>query len=166
MGLGRPQAHGVYYSGGSGRRQSRRKGAVVTQLKEALRTYGDPYVAFAVKNYRGALFQVHGTVTIDADHVIATVMANVHDALRSAYAFEARQFGQPAALSEVIAVIHSVPGVIAVDIDEFYRNDEPEPVLQARLMPSIRPWAPTAWCRRAELLLLHDSSLNQLSGVQ
>ena len=33
-------------------------------------TYGDPYVAFAIKSYRKALFQIHGTVTIHADHVI------------------------------------------------------------------------------------------------
>jgi hypothetical protein len=34
------------------------------ELKESLRTYGDPYVAFTVKSYRQAWFESPGTVTI------------------------------------------------------------------------------------------------------
>ena len=59
-------------------------GAVIAKLKEALRAYGDPFVAFTIKSYRQALFQVHGTVTIHADHVIDTVMAAVTAALLAA----------------------------------------------------------------------------------
>ena len=142
------------------------QGAVITQLKDALRTYGDPYVAFAIKNFRKVLFQAHGKVTIDADHVLATVMAVVNDALRSAYAFEVRQFGQAVALSEVIAVIQSVAGVIAVDIDNFYRNDDTDPPSQARLIAKQPAMGADGLVESAELLLLDEGSLNQLSGVQ
>jgi hypothetical protein len=142
------------------------QGTVVTQLKDALKTYGDPYVAFVIKNFRKVLFQAHGTVSIDADHVPATVMAAVHDALRCAYAFEVRQFGQPVALSEVIAVIQSVAGILAVDIDNFYRNDETEPSSQARLIAKQPAMGGDGLVQSAELLLLDGSSLNQLGGVQ
>ena len=50
-------------------------GAVMSSLKGALHQYGDPHVALAVKSYRQALFQVHGTVTVHPDHVIETVLA-------------------------------------------------------------------------------------------
>ena len=70
------------------------KGAVIAMLKEALRTYGDPFVAFTVKNFRKVLFQSQGTVTIHPDHVIDTVMAAVTADLRDRYSFDARAFGQ------------------------------------------------------------------------
>jgi len=142
------------------------QGAVITQLKDALRTYGDPYVAFAIKNFRKVLFQAHGKIAIDTDHVLATVMAAVSAALRNAYAFEVRQFGQPVALSEVIAVIQSVTGVIAVDIDNFYRNDDTDPPSQARLIAKQPAMGADGLVESAELLLLDESSLNQLTGVQ
>ena len=142
------------------------QGPVVTQLKDALKIYGDPYVAFAIKNFRKVPFQAHGKVTIDADHVLVAVMAAVNDALRRAYAFEARQFGQPVALSEVIAVIQSVAGVIAVDIDNFYRNDKTDPPSQARLIAKQPAMGADGLVESAELLLLDENSLNQLSGEQ
>ena len=86
-------------------------GAVIAKLKGALREYGDPFVAFTIESYRQALFQIHGTVTIHADHVVDTVMASVQAALLDRYSFATRSFGQSVALSETIAIIQSVPGV-------------------------------------------------------
>lgn len=45
--------------------------------------------------------------------------------LEQRYSFEARAFGQPVALSEVIAAIQSVPGVVAVDLDRFSAQTNP-----------------------------------------
>ena len=42
--------------------------------------------------------------------------------LRAGFGFEARAFGQPVALSDVIAALQSV-GVIAVDVDMLLRTD-------------------------------------------
>jgi hypothetical protein len=166
-------------------------GAVATRLKEALRTYGDPFVGFTIKNFRKVPFQVHGTVTVASDHVIDTVMNAVHGALLKRYSFDVRAFGQPVALSEVIALIQSVPGVVAVDIDEFYRNDKPPAGRKAQLdadhpamdADGIRnDKSPPGWKARldadrpamgadgivqaAELLLLDASSLNHLGATQ
>jgi hypothetical protein len=141
-------------------------GMVVTQLKEALRAYGDPYAFFTVKNFRKVLFQIQGTVTVDADHVLDSVMAAVKEALRERYSFNAREFGQPVALSEVIAAIQAVPGVVAVDLDMFFRNDAPAPPLQARLVAQSPAMGGDGVVLGAELLLLDEAALNQLDGAQ
>jgi hypothetical protein len=141
-------------------------GTVIAKLKEALRDYGDPFVAFTIKSYRKALFQIHGTVTVHADHVIDTVMAAVTADLQERYSFDAREFGQPVALSEAIAAIQSVPGVVTVDIDKFYRNDAPTPPIQPRLIAERPAMGADGIVPAAEILLLDESSLSELKVTQ
>ena len=141
-------------------------GAVLSSLIGALHQYGDPHVALAVKSYRQALFQVHGTVTVHSDHVIETVLAAVKTALQERYRFDARAFGQAVALSEVLAVIHAVPGVTAVDIDKFYRNDRPTPASSTRLDADRPAMGADGLVQAAELLLLDEPSLTNLEAIQ
>ena len=121
---------------------------------------------FPIKSYRQALFQIHGTVTIHTDHVIDTVMAAVTADLSERYSFDARQFGQPVALSEAIAAIQSIPGVVAVDIDQFYRTDATTPAIQPRLIADRPAMGADGVVEAAELLLLDDTSLNRLKAIQ
>jgi hypothetical protein len=118
-----------------------------------------------VKNFRKVLFSLQGTVTIRPDHVSDTVMAAVAADLRERYSFDAREFGQSMALSEVIAAIQSVTGVVAVDVDMFYRNDEPVPPLKSRLDAETPAMGADGLVPAAELLLLDEASLNQLSAI-
>jgi predicted phage baseplate assembly protein len=141
-------------------------GPVIGKLKEALSAYGDPHVAFTIKGYRQALFQIHGTVTVHADHLIDTVMAAVTADLLRRYSFDAREFGQPVALSEVIAATQSVTGVTAVDIDKFYRNDATTPPKQPRLIADRPAMGADGIVPAAELLLLDGASLNHLKAIQ
>jgi hypothetical protein len=140
-------------------------GPIISSLVAALRQYGDPLVALAVKSYRPVLFQVHGTVTVDADHVVETVLAAVKTALQERYRFEARAFGQSAALSELIAVTQAVPGVVAVDIDKFYRSDRPTPELSTRLVADRPAMGADGLVLAAELLLLDEASLTNLKAI-
>lgn len=151
---------------GPGGKDIDESGAVTTRLKEALRTYGDPFVGFTVKNFRKVPFQAHGMVTVAVDHVVDTVMDAVRRALLTRYSFDVRVFGRPVAQSEVIALIQSVPGVVAVDIDKFYRNDKPTPVWKARLIADRPAMGADGVVEAAELLLLDDTSLNQLKAIQ
>jgi hypothetical protein len=139
---------------------------VIVKLQEALRQYGDPFVPFTIKGYRQALFQIHGTVMIHPDHVIDTVMAEIMVDLSLRYAFDSREFGQPVALSEVIAAIQSVSGVVAVDIDAFFRSDAPQPALQPRLIADRPVMGADGVVAAAELLLLDPESLETLKAVQ
>ncbi|MBS0160992.1 MAG: putative baseplate assembly protein [Nitrospira sp.] len=141
-------------------------GSVITKLKASLRTYGDPFVVFTVKPYRQAWFEVEGTVTIDPDHVIEVVMNAISADLQQRYALEARAFGQPVALSEVIAAIQAVPGVVAVDLDRFARTDQSLPSIQPRLIADRPAMGADGVVPAAELLLLDPESLTQLKAIQ
>lgn len=141
-------------------------GAVIRMLKEALRAYGDPFVPFTVKSFRPAWFQIDGAVTVKTDQVIETVMAAVAADLQQRYSFDAREFGQPVALSEVIAAMQSIAGVVAVDLDTFARTDVPTPAMQPRLIADRPAMGADGAVPAAELLLLESTSLTQLKAVQ
>ncbi len=140
-------------------------GSVITKLKESLRRYGDPFVAFTVKPYRQAWFEVGGTVTIDPDHVSDIVMDAITADLKEQYAFEARAFGQPVAMSELIALIQAIPGVVAVDLDRFARRGDSSTLVQARLIANRAGMGADKELHAAELLLFDPASFTQLKAV-
>ncbi|MEO7599078.1 MAG: putative baseplate assembly protein, partial [Opitutus sp.] len=97
-------------------------------LLEAIHRAGVPGVPIRVQSYRRAdgLFTVSGTVKVDPDFESARVLTAVRAALETQFAFGARNFGQAVNLSEVITVMQSVPGVLAVDVNEL-RSLKPLP---------------------------------------
>ncbi|HSB10217.1 MAG TPA: putative baseplate assembly protein [Blastocatellia bacterium] len=94
-------------------------------LVNAIRRFGDPLVQLAVKSYQPRLFRVTAAVQVDPDYLPEKVLAQVGQKLRETYSFDARSFGQPVHLSEVIGVMQNVRGVVAVEVSEFYRSDLP-----------------------------------------
>jgi len=94
------------------------------------------------------------------------VLAEVSADLHRRYAFEARAFGQPVALSEAIAAIQSIAGVVAVDIDTFTRNDVSTPAIQPRLIADRPAMGADGLVPAAELLLLDPTSLTELKAIQ
>jgi hypothetical protein len=128
---------------------------VHTSLTTALRRFGDPHVPLAVASYRPALFRLDATLTYDPAYQPETVRSQVADRLARAFAFEARTLGQPVTLSEVIAEIQAVQGVVAVDVNELFHTDKdaerhPEPRLGADL-PAVG--------RAAELLTIDTAGI-------
>jgi hypothetical protein len=133
-------------------------GVVVTALNGSLRAAGDPFVPVRVETYRPATFTVAGTVHVHPDYEAAKVIPAVRAALRVRFGFAAREFGQPVTLAEVAAAIHSVPGVVAADIDHLRRTDRTEPTDPAPRLLADRPaGGPDATA--AELLLLAPGDL-------
>src|SRR5581483_4641431 len=110
--------------------------ATYDNLLAALRAAGDPFVELRVKTFRPAYFRFAGNVKVDGDFASEQVLAAVEQALRDEFSFAARSFGQPVRLSEVIAAIQAVPGVIAVDVDKLYRSGG-APSLQQRLLAQL-----------------------------
>lgn len=111
-----------------------------------------PGVPVAVDSYLPRFFRLTAAVKVDPDYITGDVMKAVEQQLRTTFSFSQRQFGQPVTYSQVVATIQQVAGVIAVDMDELYRSDEP-PALQDRLdasMPRPGSTAPLP----AELLTL------------
>ncbi len=135
-------------------------------LLTAMQQAGDSLVPLDVKTYRPAFFLLSGKLKIDPVYQTPDVLAQVEQALRQAFGFATRQFGQPVAASEVMWVIQQVKGVIAVDLDQLYRTDAPlkdQGTLQPLLLASA-PQAGTDTAIAAELLLLDPRPL-MLGGM-
>jgi hypothetical protein len=132
-------------------------------LVDALRRAGDDTVPLLVQSYTPRLFRVAAALKVDADRVPEQVVAAVELALRSAFSFDARQFGQPVHLSEVIRVIQSVPGVEFVDVNAFHPADQPPGRLPRIAAAAPRPGATAV--AAAELLTLDPRPL-QLEVLQ
>lgn len=94
-------------------------------LSAALKDHGDPHVRIALLSYRPGTFNIGLKVKRDPAYAIKPLLQAVEAALRAHYAFDVRGLGQPVLQSEVIAVAHSVPGVVAVDLDYLYGGTEP-----------------------------------------
>jgi baseplate J-like protein len=105
----------------------------------ALRKYGDPLLPLSVQTFANATFTLKATVKISSDADPDRTLARVEAALRDAYSFDARDFGQPVTIDEIYAVIQDVDGVVASDIQQLYRKDtgavapQPQPRLAAAL---------------------------------
>lgn len=138
-----------------------------TNLSNALLGAGDPLVDFRVLSYRSAPFRIAGNIIVDPTYVEEDVLADTKSQLREAFSFSVREFGQPVMLSEVIAVIQEVPGVIAVDIDRLYRTDESETIPPSTRLNAALPEKDSTSDKLlgAELLVLDAAPLTNL-GVK
>lgn len=137
---------------------------IYVNLLAAMRKAGDPNVALRVQTYRDAFFRFSATIVIAPDLEMPAVLAAVEGRLRARFSFQARAFGQPVALSEVLAAAQATPGVLAVQIDQFFRTDEAPgvaDVLLAAAPKSGSVGAPSA----AELLTLDPRPLS-LVGIR
>jgi len=134
-------------------------GATRTGLSKALRSYGDPLVGLSIGSFISATFRLSANVKVapgaDRDDVIAAVRS----ALLSAFSFDAREFGQPVSIDEVVAVVHRVPRVVAVDVDVLRRSDQSaSPSVRPRLFAAM-PVVEGATVAPAELLTLDAATL-------
>jgi hypothetical protein len=130
-------------------------------LLGALQDAGDPYVPVRVATFRPATFQMKARVRIDDDYLTDEVLADVETALRDAFSFDARAFGQPVALSEVMAMMQAVAGVVAIDVNALYRT-EASPILRKRLPAAVPQRGADDAMLAAELLTLNAAPLAEL----
>jgi hypothetical protein len=130
-------------------------------LRSAMTMYGDPQVAFTVRSWRPAFFQVAARVDIAPAHDPALAAAAIEAHLRETFSFDRRSFGQDVVASEVIAAIHGVPGVVVVELVALWKTnpsdadlvptDTPPPRLQA---DAPVPGARSAEVQPGEILML------------
>ncbi|MGM1062642.1 putative baseplate assembly protein [Saccharothrix sp. Mg75] len=92
---------------------------IVTTLRAALAAHGDagPPVRVAVREL--VLLVVAADIGVHPDHRWDVVEPAVRAALLDRLGFRNRELGQPAHLSEVLAIAQAVPGVDHVDVDAF-----------------------------------------------
>lgn len=136
-------------------------GALHDALIDSIGQAGDERVPVRVKNFRQAAFRLSARIKIDPDRVEARVLAAVADALRAAFSFDARSFGQQVTLSELFLVIQSADGVVAADVDSLHRADKPAQLNSVLEAEAPAPGADPA-TQGAELLLLDLDPQNDL----
>lgn len=132
-------------------------------LVVALHRLGNPHLPIRIVTARPTLFTLYGSVRTEADRSRAQVNTAVQTALRERFSYEAREFGQGVAFSEVIAVIQGVPGVNSADLNRIKkRTFGPRGVIPENFLGGYVPAhlprdgvsLPSA--RPAELLLLDE----------
>jgi hypothetical protein len=129
----------------------------------ALKAGGDPHVNVALLAYQASTFRLGLKVKRDAAYDIKPLLAAVEAALRAHYSFDARSLAQPVLQSDVIAVAHSVSGVVAVDID-FLHGAQTVQSRQTRLLAS-RMRVSSGVARPSELLTLHPGPFDRLEEM-
>ena len=132
------------------------------KLLQALVEYGNPLLPVAVKSCRKVPFRLTGSVRVASDRVLEKVDAAVKDALARQFGFAARDFGRPVAMSEVMAAIQKVSGVVFVDIDKLYRADSTAKWNGVILAERPADGAAADAVLPAELLVLDADSLTDL----
>ncbi|MEM6398639.1 MAG: putative baseplate assembly protein [Cyanobacteria bacterium P01_D01_bin.116] len=133
-------------------------------LLAAMQKAGVPYVSLRLKSYRQVLFRVAAKIKVDSDYQPEKVLAQVKQSLLNNFSFAARKFGQAVSLSEVMATIQGISGVIAVDVDRLYRYGE-RAQLRPRLFAAVPQVGDDFQVQAAELLTLDPSSLKNLGVI-
>ncbi len=133
-------------------------------LRLAIEQSGDPGQRFRVDSYTPVFFDLKAKVRIDPRHLAADVLAAVNADLQSAFAFERRAFSQAVTAAEITTVIQNVPGVVAVDLVQLFRVDQPpssdtEKPNQVLAANRVRWDADQAEPLLAELLLLNPAGV-------
>jgi hypothetical protein len=125
---------------------------VQTRLLSSLAKAGDPRVPVDVRSYTPVRFRVGATVIRDDAYTAEHVLGAVEAALESRFSFPVRAFGQPVALSEVVAIVQSVPGVVSVEVRRLSRDGDGTSVLLSAASPAAGDDAANA--QPAELLTI------------
>lgn len=133
--------------------------ALYQSLVADIQARRDPVQRVLFDTFTPPAFRLRGTLRVDPACVPEEVLEAVHSALRAAFSFEARAFGQPVTGAEILAVCHRVDGVVAVDLDALWRDGEEVPD-EASTSPAswVLPAHKARWeggVEQAELLLLH-----------
>ena len=85
-------------------------------LKTAVAEARDPLRTVCYGSHEARSFRVTARVLIDEAYLRNDVEAAITALLLQAFSFEKRAFGQVVTSAEILALIHTVPGVIAVDL--------------------------------------------------
>ncbi|WP_405719202.1 putative baseplate assembly protein [Streptomyces sp. NBC_00046] len=92
---------------------------LLRSLRASLSEYGDPRLAVRVDVRELVVLLLAAKVKVAPDHAWETVEPRLRQALLRRLGFEGRELARPAALSEVLATAHAVPGVDYMDVDVF-----------------------------------------------
>jgi len=116
--------------------------ALFLNLRDAIDAACDPAAAVALASFTPLTFRLKTTVQYDSRHLETDVRTALEAALRRAFAFAERGFGQPVTAAEIMEIMHSVAGVIAVDLDELAYVVAPQAVASQKLQGLVKALQP------------------------
>jgi hypothetical protein len=131
---------------------------VLTALPAAISQYSEPGVTLVLFPYTPLYFNLNATIKISAALQVSNVQAAIESALRTAFGFDARDFGQPVYQSEVIAVIQDVTGVIDVNLFN-YSSADPSQTPQTQIAAQVPQPGGRNQIFAAQLLTLDPGTL-------
>jgi predicted phage baseplate assembly protein len=111
-------------------------GPVHEKLLAAIRKAGDPNVPVTVASYEPVPFRLAATIERDEAFLAVDVLAAAEAELTKRFSFTARAFGQAVPLSEVLAVLHGVRGLVSVDVNTLYSGSTPD---LSQSLPALVP---------------------------
>jgi len=132
-------------------------------LTKAIDKYRNQMSEVRVDTFEPRYFCVKARVLIDSKYTASIVLSEAEEALKSAFSFAKRDFGQPVTSAEVTSTIQKVPGVVYVDLDKLYlTNDEngPSQTSPASVLSATKAdWPQGGNFQRAQLLLIHTAGI-------
>jgi Baseplate J-like protein/Repeat of unknown function (DUF346) len=133
-------------------------------LVQAIDLARDPVQQVIVASHQPLTFNLAAGILVDRsryqfDRVVAEVIA----ALTTNFAFVNRAFAQAVTAAEIVTLVQSVPGVIAVDLTQLYLTSDPDGPNQTEPPPFL-PASPARWeggaIAPAQLILLNPLGVN------
>jgi predicted phage baseplate assembly protein len=136
---------------------------VLANLNDSIAAASDPSQRFTATAYAQRYFTLSADIAVDPRYRFADVQAAVAAALLTAFGFEARALGQSVTAAEIMALAHTVAGVVSVDIVELlpYTEGPPpaDPALDAVPAFGARYDAASGTVQPAELLLINPAAI-------
>ncbi|HWB75185.1 MAG TPA: putative baseplate assembly protein [Nannocystaceae bacterium] len=126
------------------------------RLAEAIAAYADPSHVASLGTFVRVPFRVDVAIVRDPAFDKVALKAAIRAALVAAFSFGARAFAQPVTAAEVLATLHRVPGVTAIDLDALYIGDTPSS--NARLTAAPATWS-GATVKPTELLVIDEDGI-------
>jgi hypothetical protein len=136
---------------------------ILDHLRQSIAGASDPSQRFTATAFAQRYFSLGASIAVDPRYLFDDVQASVAAALLATFGFAARDLGQSVTAAEVVALVHTVPGVIAVDIFELlpYTDTPPPANIAQDAVPAFgaRYDAPSATQLPAELLLINPAGI-------
>jgi predicted phage baseplate assembly protein len=93
---------------------------LLTKVADAVDAARHPGAPVVVAPHHAVPVALQAGIVVHPDFVAATVLDAARSALTAAFALAVRDLAQPLAASEILAVLHRVDGLVAVDVDLLY----------------------------------------------
>jgi hypothetical protein len=96
-----------------------------------------PLPALRIDSFERVFFRLKARLWIEPAHQarMVEIQEMAEASLANAFAFDRREFGQPVAAADIITLIQSIPGIVAVELAQLYRHGQeakPHNLLEAQ----------------------------------